>query len=363
MVLRFYPTKDATIYESSPQENTGLDTILDLVKTVEGTGSYNSRILIDFDYSAISASIVELGLNPNSFNWNLKLYSTEASEIPLDFTLECHPISQSWNMGVGRYGNLPATTEGVSWRYRQGLLTPLTAWTTSSFAANSTGSYVTVPGGCSWYTTATASQSFAYKVSDIDMNVNAIVHKVQSGSRSFSGFILKKQVADETSITPFNSIKFFSKDTHTIYSPVLEAKYNESQTNSTLPEINTNEECNVIAINLKSEYKESSIPRLKFSVRYRYPTLTYTTSSVYLDRYKIPTGSQYAIYSAHTNDPIVEFSNYTKVSQDSGGVYFSLPLEGYQPERYYKILLKIPNSGSFGSQIYDGNWIFKVAKS
>ena len=57
MILRYYPTKDTTIYEKAPSTNAGIDEILEITKipatgTTGGsvTGSYNSRILLDFDY-------------------------------------------------------------------------------------------------------------------------------------------------------------------------------------------------------------------------------------------------------------------------------------------------------------------------
>ena len=363
MILKFYPKKDATIYDKYPKRNTGLDAVLDLAKIVEGTGSYNSRVLIDFDYTAISSSIVSMGLNPNNFNWNLKLYSTEQQEIPLDYTLYCYPVSQSWSMGVGRYGNLPQTTEGVSWYYRDGELSPTTAWSTGSFAALSTASYQTIPGGGTWYTSSFASQSFTYQAADLDINVNSIIHQVQSGSISFNGFLLKKSQTDETSLLSFKSIKFFSKDTHTVYAPVLEAKYDDSNYSSSLPPIDMDGEYNIIAVNLQSNYAESSTPKIRFAARPRYPAPTFATSSAYLDRYRLPSGSQYAIYSAHTDDVMVEFSDYTKLSADATGNYFNLPLDSFQPERYYRVMLKIPNSASFGYMVHDNNWIFKVSRN
>jgi len=363
MVLRFYPKKDATIYERYPSKNTGLDAVLELSKVVAATSSYNSRILIDFDYREASASIVELGLNPNSFTWNLKLYATEEQEIPLDYTLECYPISQSWNMGIGRYGNSPETTEGVSWTYREGDTIAATAWLTSSFAVGSTAYSVTTKGGGVWYTSSEASQSFSYKAADLDMDVSSIIHEIQSDSINFQGFIIKKQDTDESSLSTFKSIKFFSKDTHTVYSPVLEAKYDESVNNTTLTQIETDQPYNIISTNIEREYKEDSIPRISFAARYKYPVMTFATSSAYLDRYKLPAGVQYAIYSAQTDDAIIDFSQYTLLSSDNGGNYFYLPLQSFQPERYYKVLLKVPNSGSFGYQIHDNDWIFKVSRN
>jgi hypothetical protein len=363
MILRFYPKKDATIYEKFPKRNTGIDAVLDISKVVEGTGSYNSRVLIDFDYTTISASIVDMGLNPNNFRWNLKLYGTEEQEVPLEYTLYCYPISQSWSMGTGRYGNLPQTTEGVSWYYRNGELSPTTAWATASFGTLSTASFQITPGGGNWYTSSFATQSFSYKAADIDMDVTSIMHQVQSGSIAFNGFILKKDQTDETSLLTFKSIKFFSKDTNTVYSPILEAKYDDSVYNSSLSAVNQENEYNIVAVNLQPDYKESTTPKIRFSARPRYPSVTFSTSSAYLDRYRLPQGTQYAIYSAHTDDAIVGFSNYTKVSADTSGNYFNLSLESFQPERFYKVLLKVPNSGSFGSTIFDNNWVFKVSRN
>ena len=365
MILRFYPKKDATIYENYPSKNTGLDAILDVSKVIVNSSSYNSRVLIDFDYTAISASIVSLGHNPNAFKYNLKAYLAEASEIPLDYTLYCFPAYNSWSMGVGRYGNSPETTDGVSWRYRDSAATAATAWLTSSFPATVTASWSNATGGGTWYTSSAGSQSFSYTTSDIDMDVTAIIRQVQSGSFTFNGFIIKKSENDEKSTTSvFNSLKFFSKDTHTVYSPIIEAKYDDSITAGTLNLVNTDDEINVIAVNMKSTYAETSTPLIRFSSRYRYPADSFTTSSGYLVRYRLPSDTQYAVYNANSDDIIVNFSEYTKLSDDTTSSYLKLHLDSFQPQRYYRLLLKVPNSGSnSGFQIYDDNWIFKVTRN
>ena len=367
MIFRFYPKKDATIYEQYPDKNAGLDAVLDISKNIVVTSSYNSRILVDFDYTAASASIVGMGMNPNNFNWRLKLYATDGSEIPLEYNLECYPISQSWNMGIGRYDNSPETTEGVSWNYREGKTVTSTTWKTSSFAAGSTGSYVVNRGGGTWYTASLVTQSFTYLTSnnaaDIDMDVTSIIRQVQSGSINFQGFLIKKTYTDESSSLSFSSLKFFSKDTHTVYSPVLEAGYDNATNAGSLTTIQTDQDYNVQAINLPYELKESSTPRLRFSARYRFPTPSFSTSSLHLDRYALPTGSQYAIYSAETDDIVVNFSNFTKISDDGTSNYFDLVLDNFQPERYYKILIKVPNNSGYGYLVHDNNWVFKVARN
>lgn len=371
MVLRFYPTKDATLYESAPERNTGIDQILELqVLAATGsagtaaTASYVSRIALNFDYTAISASIVALGYNPNNFNYGLKLYATEPQQIPLDYTIEARPLANSWEMGLGRSNTTPATTEGVSWYYRQGKNVPSTAWATSSFTSGTTGSWQVKAGGGVWYTASVATQSFSYTTTDIDMDITSIVRQVQSGSITLNGLIIKRSAANEANLsTAFSSLKFYSKDTNTIYSPVIEARYDDSTNAGSITSINTDSEYNLIASNLRATYKEDSRPRLNINPQYRYPTITFATSSAYLNTYRLPTGSQYAVYLAKSDDAIINFSQYTKISSDSNGSYIRLNLSSFQPEQYYRLLFKIPQSDGVSYDIYDNNFVFKVERN
>lgn len=360
MILRFYPTKDSTIYEQYPVRNTGLDAILEINKKIIGSSSYNSRVLIDFDYANVSSSIVGLGYNPNLFSYSFKMYIAEANEIPMDYDLHCYPISGSWKMGIGRYGNSPQTTDGVSWMYRDNE----SLWITGSYNANTTGSWNILQGGGVWYDNTYATQSFSYTTSDVDFNVTNIIQQIQSGSLDFTGFLIKRSDEDEQSTDILGSLKFFSKDTHTVYIPVLEAKYDDSVNNSTLPLINTEEDYNIIVTNMQAAYAERSTPTIRISSRYRYPVDTFATQSNYLTRYKLPTGSQYAVYNANSDEAVINFSQFTKISDDNTSNYIKLHLDSFQPERYYRLLIKVPNSGSNSTyQIHDNNWIFKVTRS
>jgi hypothetical protein len=81
---------------------------------------------------------------------HLKLYLADASEIPLDYTLYCYPISGSWNMGTGRAGNVPTSSDGVSWVYSKNNEI-VEKWPTSSYESGTTGSYSATKGGSAWY--------------------------------------------------------------------------------------------------------------------------------------------------------------------------------------------------------------------
>lgn len=368
MVLRFYPTKDATLYEIAPTRNTGLDQVLELQITPAigasgsaATSSFVSRIVLSFDYTAMSASIVSLGYNPNNFDYSLKLYATAPQQIPLDYSVEAYPLALSYDMGIGKTNTTPATVQGVSWYYRQGENVPGTAWPTASFSSGTTGSWQVNAGGGTWHTASVASQSFSYTTTDIDLNITSIIRQVQSGSITFNGLIIKR--SDEVQIGSFSSLAFYSKDTQTIYSPVIEAKRDDSTNTGNVTILNTDQEYNILAANLRPTYKEDSSPRLNIKPRYRYPAITFATSSGYLDVYRVPTGSQYAIYLAKSDDAIINFSNFTKISSDSSGSYFRLNLTSFQPEQYYRLLLKIPQSDGVSFDIVDNNFVFKIERN
>lgn len=369
MVLRFYPSKDATLYERYPSKNTGLDSSLEISKEIVGTtlssSIYNSRILVSFPSSALD-EVRANGLNPGYCTWTLKLYASETSEIPSDYTLYAYLLSQSWAMGVGKKANTPPSTEGVSWKYRTSLAVTSSAWDTGSYGATETGSWTTNPGGSVWHTDTVATHSYQYDTADLRMNVNTLMAKWLGGEPyrfdSFINFIVKKSDEDEQSGLRFNSVKFFSTDTSTVFMPVLEVGYDDSISTGSLPAIDPASAFSIVPINLQDTYSESATSIIRFAARPRYPARSFTTSSVYLDRY-IVSGSQYAIQSAQSDDMIIDFSPYTKVSADNQGNYIKLHMGSFQPERFYKLLIKVPNSGSYGYQVFDGQWIFKVLRT
>jgi len=374
MILRFYPTKDATIYERSPNKNAGLDAVLDISKVLDGSTAYNSRALLDFDFEAIAQTLLDRGLEGDSYSasWKLKMYIAEEHEVPLDYQINCYMVSGPWSMGIGRHGNIPETTVGVSWNHRVSPLDPTTAWGAGSSPAGTTWNYATNPGGGEWYALPEVTQSFNYKSGDLDLDVSEMVPLLLASidpatiPPTYGGFLIKKQDSDESSNLPFRSLKYFSRDTHTIYSPILEYGYDDSEQDSSLPSINTSGSFNVVAVNMRQEYKETSVHKIRFAARPTYPVATFVTEASQLQRYILPAGSQYAIYSAHTDDVIIDFSNNTTLSSDEEGNYFQLSFENFQPERYYRFVLKIKNSatesGLFDYQIYDNNWVFRVSR-
>ena len=120
---------------------------------------------------------------------------------------------------------------------------------------------------------------------------------------------------------------------------------------------------NIVATlaNNKSEYQQDSVQRFRINVRDRYPARAFTTSSVYLNNRALPTASYYSIKDLDTEEIVVDYDTiYTKVSCDSTGMYFDVYMNGLEPERYYKILIKTTIDGS--TLVLDDNYFFKVVR-
>ena len=364
-VYKIFPNKDATLYSASPDQNTGLDAIL------EASLTYNestllpqaSRFLIQFSSDEI-IDIINNKISGLQWDSYLKCFIAEASGLTQDTILDIYPISQSWNMGTGRFLDNPETENGTSWSWRN---YPSAAdWTTGTFNPGTTGSYYSgsIIGGGTWYVTQSlsGSQTFGYySDKDIDVNVTNIVNAWYSGSYENNGFIIKQReefILDE-SVQP--KLKYFSIDTNTIYPPQLEFRWNDCIINtgsSNLPILNILP--SVVSIgNNPGTFIPGSKNKFRVFSRPEFPARVFSTSSYYTQNYYLPEESYYAIKDLDTNEFVINFDDiYTKLSADSTSNYFTLYMNGLEPERYYKILIKTIINGSI--LVFDDNYYFKV---
>lgn len=168
---------------------------------------YKNRALVQFDISTISQSIASGDIvNPE---FRLKLNVAREFEIPIKYQVYAFPISESWEMGDG-YISDNGSPEGASWiwRDRQGGV----PWAVT---------------GSSYLTSPSVTQAFDYQVGDINMNVTPIVNAWISGTIPNNGIVLIS--SDEFSPTGSGmGLYFFSKDTNTIYEPVLDVGWKDS---------------------------------------------------------------------------------------------------------------------------------------
>ena len=90
-----------------------------------------------------------------------------------------------------------------------------------------------------------------------------------------------------------------------------------------------------------------------------YPPRVYQVSSVYTNNYALPRQSYWALKDIDTNEYVIDFDEqYTKLSCDNKGNYFTLYMNGLEPERNYSILIKTIIDGE--TIIKNDNYYFKI---
>jgi len=364
-VYKIFPQQDATIYSSNPSANAGIDEILEIssVNSNPNLGIISGlddirRTLIKFSDADISTIA---GFATGSFTVGLKLYLAYASTLPQTYTILCNPVGQAWTMGTGKINDIPNPKNGVCW-------ISVGAYSQSAIWSNTygTSSYLYTVGGGVWNPAYSASQSFGYTDNkDVNIDVTTMVSASMVGTIPNYGLLLR--ITGSIELNPSSSIEtqFFSMDTHTVYPPCLEMKWDDSVYNTGS---NTNgtiiaEDFVLIPQNNTDKLKVGNVYRMKFVTRDRYPARTFATGSDYLNWRYLPQQSYWSIVDYKTSDVIVDFdTNYTKLSADTNSNYFTLYTNGLQPERSYRILIKtiVPSTGE--QVIVDNGVIFKVTR-
>ena len=387
-----YPKIDTTIFEGeiTSSINTGLDQILEVNKFMNSAGTTIdvSRVLIQFDYSYISSS-VQSGVIPSDAKYYLNLFDASSTELAVEQSLFAYMISGSWNGGTGTADRDPTISDGASWKYRDNDTTK-TQWVSGSDTQGGT-----------WYTSSldsgfNVSSSFdlVYETKDIRMDVTDLVKNHIYSSSVFPnyGFILKREnvptsqslysIFDPTTATGSaehdtshqGNLKFFSRETNTIFPPKLEVEWDDSNWNTgSLSALSSTDldRLKVYFKNLKPEYKEKSKVKFRVVGRELYPTRGFDTTPAALTVKYLPSGSRsleqgsyYSVKDAETEDVIIPFSTVSIISCDSTSNYFNLWMDGFQPERFYRFEIKVV-SGSGADQtsmIYDDDYTFKVVR-
>ena len=369
-----FPDADTTLYQASASRNTGLDEISQIDKSMNASGGNVrvSRILMKFDLTYISKSM-HRGTIARDAKFYLNMYDANPTNLNYSQSLYAYPVSQSWVVGQGFFSDDPATQEGASWAYRDGI-TEKTNWVSGSET------------GGTWYTASYASQSFAYGTTDMRMDVTPIVSKWMDKTYENEGFIIKRSGSlsntdtntDEGSTDRLGNFKFFSSNTHTIYPPKLEVEwYDTAWSTGSLSALSSTQLEDMIFYmkTLRPEYKEKS--KIKFRVvgRERYPTKSYSnTASEYLTVKYLPSGSKanigrdgayYSVLDTQTEDVIVPYGTGSLISCDSTGNYFNFWMDGLQSERYYKFEFKVvsgSNTSEETIQYFDDDFVFKVVR-
>jgi hypothetical protein len=325
--------QDASIYEEFTGRNTGHDEILEVGKSAEGTKAVRS--LIQFDVNTISASL-SAGLIPSNSLFELKMFVARADDLRIGQQIELSEVSRSWIEGSGYYyqnTNVPYTAsrdstagytenDGVTWKNRQsGSLWSITG---SEFVASSSSGIIANP------------------VVDMTFNISSLVRAWVSGTSPNNGLVLKFPTTDELDDLNIGNIRFFSRQTHTVYAPTLAAKYNDQvYITGSISGSNTSQTL-VTPRNLQPKYRKDDIVRVDLSVRDRYPLKTFNTMfSNYTGNQRLPQTSYFSIVDIQSNAVIIPFDDYSRIHCDGSGSYFNFHVQGMYPGRFYKVMVKV----------------------
>lgn len=349
--------------------------------------NYIKRSLLKFDLSEISRSVANGDIISPKFTLNMRV--VESKELPVDYSIYAFPISQSWAMGTGLYAN-DGTTDGVSWLYKNSQNTSSTWYPNIDADLNITGTnYLTTAstvsfqrGGGVWYygsppscsnnvsislcsavsgSSYICSQSFSYASSDISMDVTRICSAWICGCIPNEGMILL--TSEELNPSASMNLKFFSRETNTIYSPFIDVKWADASINtSSVAPVTSSLGVSVSIKGIKSEYKSGNKVRFTVFARETNPLRKFvSTQTNYLTPKYLPSSSFYSIKDNESEEVVIDFDDYTRLSCDEFGNYFLLDTTGIPQERYYRVLIK--SEFADGSiQIFDNKNVFKVSR-
>lgn len=318
MIRLFDPVKDASVYEEFPTRNTGVDEILEVGKNESGAKSIRS--IIAFDMSVIAS------VAPSASVYLLRLNTATAKRLENAQPIRVSTYTGSWAEGTGYfYQDLYQVPDGIVWTALSGTYNP---------SASITGS---VP----WH--------------DLTIDVTSLV----SGTTGIQSLVIQFPSSSEASINSKGNIRFHSRNTHTIWGPVLEVR-TVSQSYATGSLTGTTGVTYLAAPHsLKASYTQGETARVGVTVREKYPLKTFTTIlNTYVNTLYVPPTTYFSVVDDVTGYVVIPFSDGTRLQQTAVGAYFTFVVENMHPRRFYRVILKVSENGN--DQVFDNRFIFKV---
>jgi len=386
-----YPESDATLYESVPTTNTGLDEILEIGKRLGDSGSnyYKSRSVIKFDMDDVSSTLTKYNVSLTDCKFMLQLYTTHAKNLPADYTIDAKLIGDDWTNGTGYQESSTIIDNGITWdNPKSGSF----YWTSGSQqvavpSGSASSIYISGSGlGGSWlYQSGSGiysgsltfysqsfytqpgldlSEDFSYRPTDLNIDVTGAVKTWISGSGGFTipnyGFLLQFSDADEADVSKTGYVRFFSRETHTVYVPRLTMYFDKSSFNTgSLAAMDL--DSYTVYTKLKKEYKDSAVTKLRIYARDKYPQKSPTNLFPMTTVKYLPSNTLYTLKDAATDETIIPYDNiYTKVSCDSTSNFVYMDMSGLMPIRYYRLEFKVTDG--FVEEYIEDDFYFKVVR-
>ena len=311
-------------------------TLPDSFPAMSNSISGSIRGLIEFDIAGkLSGSV------PVSSSFFLNLRIANAEKFKRNQTVEFYHISESWDEGTGFFEqDLENAQDGATWTVKDN---SDVSW---SLAGGTTGSLQ-------------ASQSFDFEPEDIRLDISDVVRAWITGSDN-NGLLIKIPTADELNNKVLSNIRFFSRNTHTIYPPTIEAVWN-TQTMSVTPNCGLTEAPNEIELfvtNPRPEFVTGSTQRIRFGARTVQPIKSFSDTFRFSNKFFLPSASHIGVTDAATEALIIPFDSGSLLSADGTGSFFDLKVENMYIGRTYKILVQIQKP--WGPEVVNTGHTFRV---
>lgn len=308
MIYFVTASKDASVYSLYTSLNTGLDEIITVSKHYSRFGERdNARTFIQFDIENIPSYVT-------ASSATLHLNLTEPEELAVSYSVYGYPVTESWEMGRGKQLPENIQTDGINWTNQVGVD----------------------------YSVET-SQAFTYINGNIDMNIKPI-YEYWTSSVNYGLRLSHTSSAEETSLD-YGVLRYYSKETNTIFQPILKLGWDDSQFVTGSLTALTSSQIIVRSKELRDRYREGNKVKIKLIGRDLYPRKTFSRAFAYSDVNYLPQTSYYSIVDVITKSILIDFSEYTKISCNSEGNYIIIDTSNFPKNRPYKLNFKVVRDG------------------
>ena len=353
-IHRINSNKDATI-SSKPflsgvgiYKNEGKDEVLEIGEYEdELLERREKRILINFPQQEILNILANI-TSSYSATLNLKHCWVRGEVYPRVFQISS--ISGSWTEGTGKKYNpvgVYGSTSQERWEEQGIQSTTGVTWVSRTGAADELWN---TPGG-DFHSSSVTS---IYPVSEDELDFSINITSLLSGS--LDGFLI--QLQDTGSMDSYLH-SFYGRNTHTIYEPYLEIGWRDQEWVTDRPSLPSSKDFSISLTPQLSTLYPDQEQTLYLNPRVKYPVRTFSTSSLYLQKYTLPSSSMWRIVEDETGVPLIDFhSEYTLVHSNENGNYMKFNTNILSPERYYRVEVKVEEGGV--SKIVDTQTPFKL---
>ena len=397
MIKFLYPTETCTLYSHYDVLNTGADEIIEVASDFTPTsGPMTARSLIKFSNEDIFSNFSPT----NRYTLNLKI--VQSMELADQVEIEVFPVSESWDNGKGRFSDREVIYPGASWSYRNEEKETWSSVTPSEYDSGGGSWFHKYHDNLlDKEHTIDIIHRFEKNTSDVSLDITELVNFWNTSMIENNGLILKFK--DDTKKRCGN-LKFFSTNTNTIYRPHLEVgvydfkfdpyeyttdsvNFNESgsldsgsfdsgsldsgsldsgsldsgsldsgsldtPSDNQLPKLPknlaevTSKDLVLFVEDINESYSKKDIQRMNVGVREKFPKKKFTNKMRYASSNITKNDIYYSVVDAETEEVVIDYSNFTKISCDKDGHFFKFNFNCLSRGRLYKFIIKLESDGT-----------------